>query len=60
MVKKTTKKVSAKAAPKKLSAIGKKQTKSDILTAIAEDTGLTKKDVGAVFSSLGDNYIEVM
>ena len=54
MVKKTTKKVAAKAAPKKLPAIGKKQTKSQIITAIADDTGLTKKEVQAVFSSLSD------
>ncbi len=56
MVKKTTKKTAAKkaAAPKKLTAIAKKQTKSQIIEAIAEDTGLTKKQVAAVFSSLGD------
>ncbi|BAO45386.1 HU family DNA-binding protein [Thiolapillus brandeum] len=54
MVKKTTKKVVAKAAPKKLPAISKKQTKSQIITAIADDTGLTKKEVQAVFSSLSD------
>ena len=54
MAKKTTKK-SAKAAPqKKLPAIGKKQTKAQIITAIAEDTGLTKKEVSSVFGSLGD------
>jgi nucleoid DNA-binding protein len=54
MVKKTTKKIAAKAAPKKLTAISKKQTKNQILTAIAEDTGLTKKEVAGVFSSLGE------
>lgn len=54
MAKKTSKKTATKAAPKKLPAIGKKQTKSQIITAIAEDTGLAKKDVAAVFSSLGD------
>jgi len=54
MVKKTTKKVAAKAAPKKLTAISKKQTKNEILSAIAEDTGLTKKDVSAVFASLSN------
>jgi len=54
MVKKTTKKVSVQTAAKKLTAISKKQTKNQILTAIAEDTGLTKKDVAAVFASLGD------
>ena len=61
MVKKTTKKTAAKKAPakkaapvKKLPAIGKKQTKSQIIAAIAEDTGLSKKEVAAVFSSLSD------
>ena len=56
MVKKTTKKAAArKAAPaKKLTAIAKKQTKNEIITAIAEDTGLTKKQVASVFSSLSD------
>ena len=28
-------------------------TKSDILAAISKDTGLSKKQVGAVFDSLG-------
>lgn len=37
-----------KAAPVK--AITEKQTKTQIITAIAESTGLSKKDVGAVFS----------
>ena len=56
MAKKTTKRSAAKKAapPKKLPAIGKKQTKSQIITAIADDTGLTKKQVTEVFSSLGD------
>jgi nucleoid DNA-binding protein len=56
MVKRTTKKTAAKkAAPaKKLTAIAKKQTKNEILTTIAEDTGLTKKEVASVFSSLSD------
>ncbi len=54
MVKKTTKKVVAKAPQKKLTAISKTQTKSEILSAIAEDTGLTKKQVVDVFASLGD------
>jgi nucleoid DNA-binding protein len=56
MVKRTTKKTAAKKAPatKKLTAIGKKQTKAEIIAAIAEDTGLTKAQVASVFSSLGD------
>ncbi|WP_456418058.1 HU family DNA-binding protein [Thiolapillus sp.] len=58
MTKKTTKKVLPRKSPKKptkkLTAIAKKQTKSEILTSIAEDTGLAKKEVAAVFASLGD------
>ncbi len=42
------------AAPKKLKAIGVKQTKTQIIQAIAEDTELTRKQVGAVFDSLGE------
>lgn len=37
---------------KKPTSISTKQTKSQILSSIAEDTGLTKKQVGAVFDSL--------
>jgi nucleoid DNA-binding protein len=37
---------------KKASAIASKQTKSQILSTLAEDTGLTKKEVGAVLDSL--------
>lgn len=33
-------------------AIDTKQTKSQILTAISEDTGLTKKEVSAILDSL--------
>ena len=54
MAKKTTKKTAVKAAPKKLTAIAKPQTKNEILSAIAVDTGLTKKQVSEVFSSLSD------
>lgn len=53
-----------KAAPKKATvkkstakAISTKQTKTQIINAIAEDTGLTKKDIAAVFGSLS-NLIE--
>lgn len=50
------KKTAAKqAAPtKKLTAIREKMTKAQIVDAIAEDTGMSKKDVTAMFSSLGD------
>ena len=49
-VKAAPKKAAAKAAPVK--AITAKQTKSQIVAAIAETTGLSKKDVGAVFSTM--------
>ncbi len=39
-------------APKKLKSIAAKQTKTQIIQAIAEDTELTKKQVDAVFNSL--------
>ena len=32
---------------------GKSPTKSEVFTAISDDTGLTKKEVAAVFDSLG-------
>ena len=38
----------------KASATASKQTKSQILGTIAEDTGLTKKEVAAVLESLAD------
>lgn len=40
---------------KKPSAITDKQTKSQILSSIAEDTGLTKKEVTAVMDSLAEH-----
>lgn len=43
-----------KAAAPKLKSITTKQTKTQIIQAIAEDTGLTRKDVAAVFGSLGE------
>ncbi|MEJ2622381.1 MAG: HU family DNA-binding protein [Candidatus Thiodiazotropha sp.] len=48
------KKVTAKkaAAAPRLKAITAKQTKTQILSTIAEETGLPRKDVAAVFSSL--------
>ncbi|MCU7811704.1 MAG: HU family DNA-binding protein [Candidatus Thiodiazotropha sp. (ex Notomyrtea botanica)] len=63
--KKTAKKTAKKAAKKKVvakkatttrrqPAITTKQTKTQILTAIAEDTGLSRKDVAAVFSSMSE------
>lgn len=35
-------------------AIPGRQSKSEIIGAIADETGLTRKEVSAVFSSLGD------
>ena len=40
--------------PKKLTAIREPYTKARLYTAISEDTGLSRKDVAAVFESLGD------
>ncbi len=45
------KKAAAVAAPR-LKAITTKQTKTQIVTSIAEDTGLTRKEVAAVFGSM--------
>lgn len=47
------KKAAAKAAPvKKVSAIRAKMTKTQVLTSIAESTGLNKKQVGDVLAEL--------
>lgn len=43
-----------KPSPKKAAAIGEKFTKTAILTSIAEDTGLSKKQVNAVLDGLTD------
>ncbi|MCW8908602.1 MAG: HU family DNA-binding protein [Sedimenticola sp.] len=53
--KSTAKKAPAKkaAAPRKAKAIGTKQTKTQILQSIAEETGLSRKQVADVFTSLG-------
>ena len=50
------KKAAAKkaAAPKRAPAIANKQTKTQIIQALSDSTGLSKKDVGSVFSELGD------
>lgn len=54
--KKVAKKAAAKKQPavKKLTAIKNKMTKAEVIASIAEDTGLQKRDVVAVFGSLGD------
>ncbi|MCU7929951.1 MAG: HU family DNA-binding protein [Candidatus Thiodiazotropha sp. (ex Codakia rugifera)] len=62
-VKKTAKKTAKKAAKKKvvakktvaaprLKSITTKQTKTQIISDIAEDTGLTRKEVASVFASM--------
>jgi nucleoid DNA-binding protein len=48
------KKVAAAAPAKKLTSIATRQTKAQIVTAIAEDTGLTKAQVASVFANLGE------
>lgn len=50
------KRVAKKAAPaaSAVKAIGNKQTKTQIIAAIAESTELSKKDVGTVFTALGE------
>ena len=42
------------AATKKLTAIREPYTKAKLQAAIAEDTGLTRKEVASVFECLGD------
>ena len=42
------------ATQKKLTAIREPYTKAKLLSAISEDTGLTRKEVASVFESLGD------
>ncbi len=46
----TTKKVATRKAP----AIASKQTKTQVIQSISDSTGMTKKDVAAVLSALGD------
>ncbi len=47
--------VAADAAPaKRLTAIPTKQTKTQIVQAISEDTGISRKDVATVFSALAE------
>jgi nucleoid DNA-binding protein len=50
------KKVVAKkaAAPKKATAIATKQTKTQVIQALVDSTGLSKKEITAVFNDLGE------
>ena len=43
-----------------LKAIAEKQTKTQILASIAEETGLAKKEIASVFESLGEHVIRHM
>lgn len=52
--KKVAKKSTGATSSKKVSAITTKQTKTQILTAIADETGLTRQQVASVFSSMDD------
>ena len=45
------------ATAKKLTAIRDPYTKSQLFAAISEDTGLARKEVAAVFESLGDHML---
>ncbi|GJL81129.1 MAG: DNA-binding protein [marine bacterium B5-7] len=45
---------SKKATTRKAPAIAQKQTKSQAIQAIADSTGLTKKDVASVLAAMGD------
>lgn len=60
--KKAAKKAVAKkaAAAPKPKSIGTRQTKTQIIQAISESTGLTKKDVSAVFADLGELILRHM
>ena len=51
--KKAAKKAAVKAAPA-VKAISTKMTKTQIIASLAETTGLTKKEIAAVMSGLGD------
>jgi nucleoid DNA-binding protein len=46
------KKAAAPAAVKKVKAVKEAMTKTALMTTIAEETGLAKKDIAAVFDSL--------
>ena len=58
--KKTAKKAAAKAAPKKLTAIRAMMTKAQIIDSIADQTGLSKKEVSAVLAAQGELVVRHM
>ncbi|MEO0483027.1 MAG: HU family DNA-binding protein [Planctomycetota bacterium] len=52
--KRTAKKAPARAAaPKRIAAAAKPRTKSEIMTLLAEHSGVSKKEVAAVFETMG-------
>jgi nucleoid DNA-binding protein len=57
---KSAKKASSELLSAQLKAISDKQTKSQILTSIADDTGLAKKEITWVFESLGKHIVRHM
>ena len=60
-VKKASKKSGSSASSyAQLKAVSEKQTKSQILSCIAEETGLPKKDVVVVFESLSKQIVRHM
>jgi nucleoid DNA-binding protein len=50
--KRVAKKVAKKTAKKKVAVAKKATTKAETFTYLADQTGLTKKDIGAVFEAL--------
>ena len=58
--KKTTKKAAVKKATPAVRAIAEKQTKQQIITDIADETGVSKKEVAAVFAALGNKIVQHM
>jgi nucleoid DNA-binding protein len=58
--KKAAKKTAVKKVAPAVRAIADKQTKQQIIFDIAEDTGLSKKEVAAVFAALGGKIFQHM
>ncbi len=52
--KKATRKKAAAAAPKKIKGTRKAYTKSELHATLAENTGLSKKEIASVMEALGD------
>ena len=41
-------------SPVAIKAVNKPRTKSEIMTALSDNTGLSRKEVGAIFNALGE------